>query len=187
MNEQMVSLSSTRSIKGFGVALACRAPARRCASGKNHAPVEDRAVGGRSAATIVVAQPSPGSVPAQPAADATKPLPGAENAGKPGYYTVKPGDTMIRIGLETGQNWNDLVKWNNLDNPNVIEVGQVLRVVPPGSDAGVSTRPVASAKAETRPLDAKPAPVAASGSACRRASPSTTLPAAATTAAAAGA
>ena len=27
-----------------------------------------------------------------------KPLPGAENAGKPGYYTVKPGDTLIRIG-----------------------------------------------------------------------------------------
>ena len=124
-------------------------------------------------------------MPAQPAADATKPLPGAENAGKPGYYTVKPGDTMIRVGLESGQNWKDLVKWNNLDNPNVIEVGQVLRVVPPGSDAGVSTRPITSAKAETRPLDAKPGPVAASA-VPTTSSPSTSLPAAATTAAAAG-
>jgi lipoprotein NlpD len=35
-------------------------------------------------------------------ADGAKVLPGAENAGKPGYYTVKPGDTMIRIGLDTG-------------------------------------------------------------------------------------
>ena len=105
-----------------------------CASSKNPAPVEDRAVGARAA--TAAAPPAPGSVPAQPAADAAKPLPGAENAGKPGYYTVKPGDTMIRIGLETGQNWKDLVKWNNLDNPNVIEVGQVLRVVPPGADAG---------------------------------------------------
>ena len=152
-----------------------------CATSRNHAPVEDRAVGSRSAA----AQPAPGSVPAQAAADATKPLPGAENAGKPGYYMVKPGDTMIRVGLESGQNWKDLVKWNNLDNPNVIEVGQVLRVVPPGSDAGVSTRPITSAKAETRPLDAKPAPVPASG-APATAMPSTSLPAAAATAAAAG-
>lgn len=88
----------------------------------------------------------------------TKPLPGAENAGKPGYYTVKPGDTLIRIALENGQNWRDLVKWNALDKPNVIEVGQVLRVVVPGADVGaVNARPVASAKTETRPLDAKSA------------------------------
>ena len=49
---------------------------------------------------------------------------------KLGYYTVKPGDTLIRVGLETGQNWKDLVKWNGLDNPNVIEVGQVLHFRP---------------------------------------------------------
>jgi lipoprotein NlpD len=98
-----------------------------------------------------------------PPADAAKPLPGAENAGKPGYYTVKPGDTLIRVGLETGQNWKDLVKWNNLDNPNVVEVGQVLRVVPPGSDTGAAVRPVVASRVESRPLDAKPAPVAASG------------------------
>ena len=99
-------------------------------------------------------------------ADASKPLPGAENAGKPGYYTVKPGDTLIRIGLETGQNWKDLVKWNNLDNPNVVEVGQVLRVVPPGGDAGAAVRPVAaSPRIEARPLDTKPTPVASNGGA----------------------
>ncbi len=86
--------------------------------------------------------------------DVAKTLPGAENAGKPGYYTVKPGDTMIRIGLESGQNWKDLVKWNNLDNPNVIEVGQVLRVMPPGSDSGVAVRPVTAARVEARPLEA---------------------------------
>jgi lipoprotein NlpD len=83
--------------------------------------------------------------------------PGGENSGKPGFYTVKPGDTMIRIGLETGQNWKDLVKWNNLDKPNLIEVGQVLRVAPPAADAGVSTRPIVPAKIETRPLDARAA------------------------------
>jgi lipoprotein NlpD len=76
---------------------------------------------------------------------------------------VKPGDTLIRIGLETGQNWKDLVKWNNLDNPNVVEVGQVLRVVAPGTETGAAVRPVAASRVDTRPLDAKPAPVGASG------------------------
>jgi hypothetical protein len=48
----------------------------------------------------------------------TSTLPGAENAGKPGYYTIKPGDTLIRIGLEHGQSWKDIARWSNLDNPN---------------------------------------------------------------------
>ncbi len=95
--------------------------------------------------------------------DATKPLPGIENLGKPGYYAVKPGDTLIRIGLESGQNWKDLVKWNNLDNPNIIEIGQVVRVVPPGVDAtAAAARPITAAKAEVRALDAKPAAASAS-------------------------
>lgn len=60
-------------------------------------------------------------------------LPGAENAGKPGYYTVKQGDTLIRIAMDNGQSWRDVAKWNSLDNPNKIEIGQVLRIVPPGA------------------------------------------------------
>jgi lipoprotein NlpD len=64
--------------------------------------------------------------------------PGAENAGRPGYYTVRPGDTLIRIGLDTGQNWRDLQAWNGLSDPNRIEVGQVLRVVPPVGEASVA-------------------------------------------------
>ena len=113
-------------------------------------PVEDRST--RSPA--VAGADAAASAPAPEA----KLLPGAENAGKPGYYTVKPGDTMIRIGLETGQNWRDIVRWNNLANANVIEVGQVLRVVPPGTEAdGVASKPVTTAKVEPRPLDAKAA------------------------------
>ena len=105
----------------------------------NRAPVEDR----RSAASRAVMDPN---------TQAVKQPPGFENAGKPGYYTVKPGDTLIRVGLETGQNWKDIRRWNNLDNPNQIEVGQVLRVVPPTSSApatqtAVVTRPIASSTA----------------------------------------
>jgi lipoprotein NlpD len=71
---------------------------------------------------------------------------------------VKAGDTLVRIGLDTGQNWRDLARWNNIDNPNVLEVGQVLRVAPPATEAGAATtRPVAPApRIESRPLDARP-------------------------------
>ncbi len=139
-----------------------------CASPKNSAPVEDRKPA-RAAARPASAPPAAAAasgtvvlVPPPATGDAAKPLPGAENAGKPGYYTVKPGDSMIRIGLDTGQNWRDIARWNTIENPNLIEVGQVLRVVPPGVDAtAVAARGVASAKVETRPLDGKaPAPVA---------------------------
>jgi lipoprotein NlpD len=117
---------------------------------------------------------TPVPAPAASAPAAPRPLPpGAENAGRPGYYTVRPGDTLIRIGLETGQNWRDLQAWNSLSNPNLIEVGQVLRVVPPvGAEpsvaasppaAPVSTQPVPSAAPQPRPLSetgvaAAPAP-----------------------------
>lgn len=97
-------------------------------------------------------------------------MPGAENAGKPGFYTVKPGDTLFRIALDNGQNWRDIQAWNSLTNPNAIEVGQVLRVQPPGAGTpaapaataptGPTTSPVASAGVAPRPLTEAPAPVA---------------------------
>ncbi|WP_332859439.1 peptidoglycan DD-metalloendopeptidase family protein [Janthinobacterium svalbardensis] len=54
----------------------------------------------------------------------------------PAYYTVKRGDTLLRIALEHGQNYRDLVAWNDLSNPNDIKVDQVLRVLPPNGDTG---------------------------------------------------
>jgi lipoprotein NlpD len=133
-----------------------------CASpDKYRAPVEDRSMSRAGAPAPALVASAPAVVAVAP--EAGKPLPGAENAGKPGYYAVKPGDTLIRIGLETGQNWKDIIKWNNLENPNVIEVGQVLRVVPPGVDPNATaTRPVTVAKLESRPLDAPKAAPAAS-------------------------
>jgi lipoprotein NlpD len=68
-----------------------------------------------------------------------------------GLYTVKKGDTLIRIALEFGQNYRDLVAWNNLSNPNDIKVDQVLRVLPPNSN-GVETAAV------VMPPSDKPAP-----------------------------
>jgi lipoprotein NlpD len=95
-------------------------------------------------------------------------MPGAENMGKPGYYTVTKGDTLTRIALDNGQSWRDLMAWNGLENANLIEVGQVLRVVPPDSlpqANGVVVQaigPSAEAAAPVRP--ALPAAAAAGGS-----------------------
>lgn len=115
-----------------------------CASGQRVlAPVEDH---GKSPAAMTSAAPSS-------KAEAEKVLPGAENAGKPGYYTVRQGDTLTRIGLDNGQAWRDLAKWNNLDNPNLIETGQVIRVAPPQAaveTAGVVVRPVSNSGAAAK-------------------------------------
>jgi lipoprotein NlpD len=66
-----------------------------------------------------------------------------------GNYTVRRGDTLLRIALDHGQNYRDLVAWNNLADPNDIKVDQVLRVAPPDHVAGVQTLPVAMP--ESRP------------------------------------
>jgi lipoprotein NlpD len=127
-----------------------------CTTRPHRAPVEDRMAAPKPVA-VAVATPVTGT----PTVEATVvPLPGAENAGKAGYYMVKPGDTLNRIAAENGQNPRDLIRWNGLENPNVIEVGQVLRVVPPGTDPALAqTRPVTPARVETRPLTASSAPV----------------------------
>lgn len=119
--------------------------------GGGRAPVEDRGAGMARPATVVVDP---------------KLLPGHENAGKPGYYTVKPGDTLIRIGLDTGQNWRDIGRWSNLENPNLIEVGQVLRVAPPVETSVAVARPVTSGSATaTSPAPASSAPTQAASAA----------------------
>jgi lipoprotein NlpD len=139
---------------GWVVCLVSLALAGCGSSPLHHAPVEDRTAVGSSAPVV---------------APVVKPAPGFENAGKPGYYTVKPGDTLIRIGLESGQSHKDITRWNALDNPNKIEVGQVLRVIPPtGDTAVVVSKPVSSASVTTTPilnsspLPAKPASASAS-------------------------
>jgi lipoprotein NlpD len=121
-----------------------------CNTTPNRAPVEDRMATPKAAVTAaapaVTTTTPPLAEPAKPAL--------ADPGSRAGYYTVKPGDTLIRIGLDTGQNWKDLVRWNNLENPNLLEVGQTLRVVAPGVDPGAATsRPVASTRVEPRPLD----------------------------------
>lgn len=123
----------------------------------NRAPVEDR--GNVSKPAVVVTDTTPAPV--------VKPPPGSENAGKPGYYTVKPKDTLIAIGLENGASHKDIARWNNLENPNKIEIGQVLRVAPPVIEGtSAVTKPVTSGAVVATTVapgaSAKPAPAPAS-------------------------
>lgn len=116
-----------------------------CGLTGGHAPVENR-LPGRTAPVRLV----------DPAT-----LPGAEFAGKPGYYTVQPGDTIRSISRALNVDWRDLAQWNSawVANPDTIEVGQVLRVVPLAGVAPASAP--ASAVAPVRPAAPTPASAAA--------------------------
>lgn len=104
-----------------------------CGTQMQRAPVEDHNPVTSSKGEPVTV------VPAEPA-------PAAEESGA--IYIVKKGDTLYRIALDKGQNYSDIVAWNNLANPNDIKVGQKLRVAPPDASAsqnGVELHPVIAA------------------------------------------
>jgi lipoprotein NlpD len=116
-----------------------------CAS-RTRAPVEDRT------APPATAAPSAAAPAPQP--------PAAEPESRVPTYTVKRGDTLYQIALDHGLDYKDLATWNNLENPNKILVGQVLRVAAPGESpvagTGVTTTPlkVGPAVSEARPVGA---------------------------------
>ena len=53
----------------------------------------------------------------------------------PGYYRVERGDTLSHIARSHRQSVANITRWNSISNPDAIEVGQVLRVEPPGNTA----------------------------------------------------
>jgi murein DD-endopeptidase MepM/ murein hydrolase activator NlpD len=57
----------------------------------------------------------------------------------PGFYRVERGDTLYKIAHSNRASVQNIVRWNNLSNPDSIEVGQVLRVAPPPGTATAST------------------------------------------------
>jgi len=151
--------------KVFSWCLLCLAVVVLSACGSKQlqpAPVEDRnaptapknaGASKEETPAAKAAQSATGTIEQSGAPQGPAVAPGAENAGKPGYYTVKQGDTLARIGLEAGQPYRDIARWNNLENPNRIETGQVLRIIPPGApEDGAVSRPVAASKASATPL-----------------------------------
>lgn len=115
MQRKRLNIDLTAARNGASVIALCLLTA--CATRLDNAPVVDRTapLGAAGAQPPVPLGPPP-----------------------PGYYRVKPGDTLYRIALENGQNFRDIATWNNLTNPNQIEVDQLLRVVPPGASNGAT-------------------------------------------------
>ncbi|WP_341675398.1 peptidoglycan DD-metalloendopeptidase family protein [Niveibacterium sp. SC-1] len=113
-----------------------------CAS-STRAPVEDRA----PAAKRPVAE-----TPAAPA------------VARPGYYIVKKGDTLFSLALENGQDWRDIAAWNGLDNPNLIRIGQELRVKPEAAASAATATAVVPPTLESKPLESRSLPPASAAS-----------------------
>jgi lipoprotein NlpD len=148
-----------------GLIMICVLTLTGCVSSgrSSPAPVEDHPTFKKKQPTKSTTAPSTSA----PAVASSAPAP--DPAAKSGYYTVKQGDTLIRIGLDHGQNWRDIMRWNALENPNLIEVGQVLRVAPPSVNAAseeVVVKPVttpgnvAGSQVEAKPNPQNQAPAA---------------------------
>jgi LysM repeat protein len=73
-------------------------------------PVAGGQSGGGDAPAVV----SPASAPVQPG---------------PTSYTVQPGDTLFGIAARYGTNVDNLASINGLSNPNLLSVGQVLKLL----------------------------------------------------------
>src|SRR6185295_70936 len=116
-----------------------------CAS-RTRAPVEDRGTAPARPSQPPVVAPAAAPPPGAPAAEAAGPT-----------YTVKPRDTLFQIALDSGLDYRELAAWNNIENVNLIRVGQVLRLNAPGETPVLATDQ-ASPGVTTAPLRA-PAPI----------------------------
>lgn len=70
-------------------------------------------------------------------------------ASTSGFHTVQRGDTLYAIAFANGLDYREVAIWNQLESPDRILVGQVLRLTPP-----------AGGRIEIRPLDDEPLPQA---------------------------
>lgn len=78
---------------------------------------------------------------------------GGSEPAPPGYYRVKRGDTLARIALDNGQSPRDLAQWNNLSNPNLIEVGDLILVKPP-ANSRMTVKPIPKTASDAPKADA---------------------------------
>lgn len=101
------------------------------------APIEDRSLDRSGQSQSTAPAPISSITPSAPAASEAGPTP-------PGFYRVQKGDTLIGIARKNNVSRADLQTWNKLDNPNQIEVGQLVRVQPPLGEtpAAVESKPV---------------------------------------------
>ena len=100
----------------------------------------------RDTASVPAQQEQPPLLPSGPAL-AAAPVPDAVPASDapPGYYRVKPGDTLYRIATTHGQRMADVANWNRLPASGEVQEGQLLRVTPPVADTATGSAHAQSA------------------------------------------
>ena len=71
-------------------------------------------------------------------------------------YTVKKGDTLSAIAKQYGTTYQDIAKANGISNPNLITVGQQLKIGNDDSTATTTTETPAAAQTEAPKFEYKP-------------------------------
>jgi lipoprotein NlpD len=81
------------------------------------------------------------------------------------YHVVQPKDTLYSISFRYGKDYREVARWNHLEEPYRVSVGQHIRVMPPRAEAFAPRRPAPAAAA------AAPAAPAASAASAPAAPP----------------
>jgi lipoprotein NlpD len=71
-------------------------------------------------------------------------------------HTVKRGETLVGIALQYGLDYRELAAWNNITNPNVLGVGQVLLVGPPAGAKPLAAPVTTPLVLPGPPIEARP-------------------------------
>lgn len=58
------------------------------------------------------------------------------DAFRPDEYVVRPGDTLYSIAWRYGLDHEALMRWNNIDDPRRLQIGERLVLQPPGESGG---------------------------------------------------
>ncbi len=78
-----------------------------------------------------------GSVQPQEPTQPSTPAPQPSTSNSDTVYTVVAGDTLSGIASRYGTTYQKLAAYNNISNPNLIHVGQQIKI--PGKDNNVAT------------------------------------------------
>ena len=110
-------------------------------------------------AACAARRPAPVSerMPPPPVVEAPQPAPEPPPVEKPiPTHVVKKGDTMVSIALQYGLDYRELAAWNNITNPNRIEIGQVLVLAAPAGMAPPSAPVITPLAQAGPPIEARP-------------------------------